>query len=276
MPGKFEALTELCLSQAQDLQRFVDSLPKEAWDVQSACGEWQVGDVIAHLAAASNLFGELIPAMTRSEAASNEWRIPNPSRQAEVAGDARALRQHLGDQGLRRYFRQGNDTFLRALQALQPEDADKTSPSVMGGRRTLYQVLGARLGEMAIHRWDMESRLKPDAGFPEKALQPLLGYLAGWRTFSFQKSAPHAPIHYRWDISVPAPSQWDLVLKGDSFEHARDSQARPDVLFHTDPVSYILISVGRLDLQQAVASGRVRAVGEKAAVAAYAPSFRNL
>ena len=65
-------------------------------------------------------------------------------------------------------------------------------------------------------------------------------------------------------------------MKGDSFEHVRNPAREPDVVFDTGTEAYILAGVGRMDLAEAVKSGRVKATGPAEAVAAYQGFFASM
>lgn len=277
LSNRFEELVKLCIDQAEGLLRFVQELPLSEWSKPSACGEWQVGEVMAHLNHSAHLFSRLIAGMASGVTEGDEaWRVPDPARQQEVADEAKGQRSEIGDAELRHQLLAGTTKFIEVLRALRAEDAEKTSDAAMGGRRTLYQVIGVRVGEIAIHRWDIESRVRAEAPLAPETLPTLMGYLAGWRMFSFQKVRPHAPVHYRWDITEPLTVKWDVVVHGDRFEHVRDARDVPHVTFKTDAETYVLVGVGRLDLRNVIADGRVEVNGSTADIDAYSRYFPSL
>ncbi len=277
MPTRFEELVQSCITEAERLDVFVNRLSDDDLETPSACTDWAVGDVLAHLTASAGMFARILGQMAaEDQTAEMEWRIPNPDRQAEVAEEARAFRRERGNAKLRAEFRENNATFIETLNTLRPEDADKTSTAAMGGRRTVYQVLGVRIGEIALHGWDMQSKLTPDFHLSPVVLPTLMGYLAGWRMFSFQKREPQPSVRYRWVISGDVSAIWDLEIDGESFRHTRDTSDEPDVIFRTDGEAYVLTGVGRMDLFEALASGRIKAEGPAKDIEAYASHFPPL
>jgi putative sterol carrier protein len=69
---------------------------------------------------------------------------------------------------------------------------------------------------------------------------------------------------------------WDLEIDGESFRHTRDTSDEPDVIFRTDGEAYVLTGVGRMDLFEALASGRIKAEGPAKDIEAYASHFPPL
>ena len=276
MPTPFGLLKEQSIAQLTALVPFVEGLSPEDWRTPSACGGWEVGEVVAHLASGTGMWAKLIPAMVRGEGAVGaDWSLPNPSRHDQVRADSVERRKQVGDDGLARELSENAARLIEALSPLTNEDADKSSAAAWGGQGSVKTTVGTIVGEVIFHRWDMESRVRPDAHLPAEAFPAIMGYVAGWRGFGFQKRDLPAPIHYRWTLSDP-PSTWDVLVKGDSFQHLRGPDRDPDVVFETDTEAYILAGVGRMDLVEAVESGRVKASGPADAVPAYQTFFASM
>lgn len=276
MPTPFGLLKEQSIAQLERLVPFVEGLSAEDWRTPSACDGWEVGEVVAHLASGAGMWAALIPAMVRGEGdAGADWSLPNPSRHDQVRADSVERRKEVGDAALARELTENAAKLIAALTPLTDEDADKSSPGAWGGQGNVKTTVGTIVGETIFHRWDMESRVRPDAHLPAEAFPAIMGYVAGWRGFGFQKRPLPAPIHYRWRLSDP-PSTWDVLVKGDSFQHLRNPEQEPDVVFETDTEAYILAGVGRMDLVEAVKSGRVKASGSSEAVAAYQGFFASM
>ncbi len=276
MPTPFGLLKEQSIAQLTALVPFVEGLSAEDWRTPSACGGWEVGEVVAHLASGTGMWAALIPAMVRGEGDGGaDWSLPNPSRHDQVRADSVERRKEVGDAALGRELAENAAKLIDVLTPLTDDDADKSSPGAWGGQGNVKTTVGTIVGETIFHRWDMESRVRPDAHLPSEAFPAIMGYVAGWRGFGFQKRSLPAPIHYRWSLSDP-PSTWDVLVKGDSFQHLRNPDREPDVVFETDTEAYILAGVGRMDLVEAVKSGRVKASGPAEAVAAYQGFFASM
>ena len=276
MPTPFGLLKAQSIAQLTALVPFVEGLSADDWRTPSACDGWEVGEVVAHLASGAGMWAALIPAMVRGEGdAGADWSLPNPSRHDQVRADSVERRKEVGDAALARELTENAAKLIAALTPLADDDADKSSPGAWGGQGNVKTTVGTIVGEVTFHRWDMESRVRPDAHLSPEVFPAIMGYVAGWRGFGFQKRSLPAPIHYRWRLSDP-PSTWDVLVKGDSFQHLRNPERDPDVVFETDTEAYILAGVGRMDLVGAVESGRVKASGPSEAVAAYQGFFASM
>ena len=73
-------------------------------------------------------------------------------------------------------------------------------------------------------------------------------------------SGPHltTPVRYRFVVTGLGPSKPDLVVEGNTLriEDAGDTPAR--VTIHCDTETFVLLVYGRLNLEAALASGRLR------------------
>ncbi len=276
MAATFEALRDQSVEQLLALPSFVASLTDEDWHTSSACAGWEVGDVVAHLAAGIGMWAGLIPALTTGAAYDGKsWSLPNPSRHDQVRMESVAHRTQSGDMGLKQELVDNTKMLVEVLGSLKAADAEKTSPAAWGGLGSVKHTLGTIVGEVVFHRWDMESRVRPEVHLPVDALPLLLGYVAGWRGFGFQKHDLPSPIHYRWRLDELSTT-WDVRVNGNSFDHLRDSKQDPDVVFETDTETYILVGVGRVDLEDSVELGLVKATGSAEAISAYTSFFESM
>lgn len=276
MAASFEALRDQSVEQLLALTPFVASLSDEDWHTPSACSGWEVGDVVAHLAAGTGMWAGLIPALTTGATYDGKsWGLPNPSRHNQVRMESVEHRKQSGDMGLKQELADNAKALLEVIGSLTASDAEKTSPVAWGGRGSVKHTLGTIVGEVVFHRWDMESRVRSEVHLPVDALPLLMGYVAGWRGFGFQKRDLPSPIYYRWRLDEPSVT-WDVRVNGNSFEHLRDSSQDPDVVFETDTETYILVGVGRVDLEDSVELGLVKATGPADAISAYKGFFENM
>ena len=276
MPTSFELFRDESVAQLRALVPFVESLSADDWSTPSACEGWEVGEVVAHLAGGTGMWATLIPALVSGSVGEGaSWGLPDPSRHDQVGAESVEYRKRVGDEGVKRELTDNATRLTEVLESLTADDAEKTSAAAWGGRGNVRSTVGTIVGEVIFHRWDVESRVRPGTHLPPDALPLLMGFVAGWRGFGFQKRELAAPIYYRWRLSDP-PATWDVLVNGDSFEHVRNATRDPDVVFETDTETYILAGMGRMDLADAVRSGRVKATGSAEAVAAYQGFFASL
>jgi uncharacterized protein (TIGR03083 family) len=107
--------------------------------------EWSIGQVLSHLGSGAEIFslflraglaGEPAPGMDRFQPVWDEWDAKEPARQAT---DALAA----------------DRAFLDELQALDEAQRSTWHMSMFGTDRTLSDLLMMRLGEHALHTWDV-------------------------------------------------------------------------------------------------------------------------
>ena len=89
--------------ESSRLTHYLHALPQEAWSPPSACAQWQVQDVVAHLVLGAEFYAESIARGLRGDMSPSEGLPPagtwNAASQAEAGGQRTITRrQQLGDQ----------------------------------------------------------------------------------------------------------------------------------------------------------------------------------
>jgi len=69
------------------------------------------------------------------------------------------------------------------------------------------------------------------------------------------------PVRYRFDVSSPVAVHEDLLVTGDSYEAVPSGSEPADVVFKCGTGNYILLMFGRLQVESAIASGRLSIEG---------------
>ena len=118
-----------------------------------------------------------------------------------------------------------------------------------------------RLKELAVHEWDIRAALEPEAHVSPASIPAIMTTISesiasGSLRWAFW-SGPY--------LTTPAislgeglgPSKPDVVVEGNTLrmEDAGDATAR--VTVRCDTETYVLLVYGRLDLEAALASGRL-------------------
>jgi putative sterol carrier protein len=83
-------------------------------------------------------------------------------------------------------------------------------------------------------------------------------------------------VRYRFSIAGPGPTEPDLVIDGSTIRMEGPGAASPDVTFRCDTETYILLVYGRLNLDAAMASGRVRIEGPRHLAMAFGQWFKGI
>ena len=263
------------------LTQYLHALPREAWSRPSACAQWQMQDVVAHLVGIAEFYAGSVSRGLQGDTAPPEGRPPAGTRTAasaaeDIAQRTIARRQQLGDQLLPAF--ETTDTALnRLLASLQPQDWEKPCYH-LGGLFPVRWFRDMRLAELVIHGWDIRSRMAPDAPLSPESLPVLLDVLGtltpGW---VFGPGASLAtPVRYRFAVTGPGLSTIDMVVAGKQARLDEVSDAQPDVTFRCATEAYVLVRYGRLSLADALTTGRVVAEGDQALAAAFGQWFRGI
>ena len=209
---------KLVHAESERLKEYLNTLPPEAWSRPSACEHWEVGDVVAHLSWAAGICAESISRGVQGDVSPVEGMPPmgsiSPGSANEFVGEQTiAHRQELGER-LLPTFVATTDRLNQLLAGLDEADWDKPCYNIF---RTwpVWVFIGSRFEELAIHGWDIRSRLEPEAHLSAESLPgcieripPRLGRLelADFRL----SSRPTAPVRYRFAVTgaVPVSTTW--------------------------------------------------------------------
>ena len=172
-------------SEAEQLAQYLYTLPPDGWGQPSACAEWTVGDVVAHLIMVAEMFrhtishglqGDLSPP-AGFPAASGE----TAARNELFAQRAIALRKSLGDQ-LLPTFSTRFDALHQLLTSLGPQDWEKPCYNMLG-TLPVRAFLTAQVTELALHGWDIRSRFDPSAHLSADSLAVFMRIIPGFVIF---------------------------------------------------------------------------------------------
>jgi uncharacterized protein (TIGR03083 family) len=277
-----EVTVQLVIAESERLIQYLDILPPEAWRTPSACDRWEVRDVVAHLAAQGQFYADMITRSLQGDASTPEGRpAPGTANAASFAegGAQRAIarREQLGDQVLAELHKT-NDHLNHLLTSLGPLDWEKPHYFNSLGIAPLRFRPDLRLFELALHGWDIRSQLEPDAHLSPESLPVAVGLVLGPLTTWIFRPSPRLPVplRYRFALTGAGARETDIVVTGDTASIEPTGAAAADVMCHCDTETFVLIMVGRLPLQAALAQGRLMATGEAAQVDAFAQWFGSV
>ena len=222
------------------------------WDAPSYCKWWAVKDAVVHVIGAINFLGGSIQAVLSGQ--------PAPAFDPERAGqpDAQLLAQprELVLIELQRVY----DEFAEYVEGL--DVAALAFPVQMSfGTFQVWQLVLVILNEIVIHHWDVRVGEQPDARLNPEAVPALVGLgIGGVGLLGHGEKADGT-----WQLDVDAPGGGPLTLRvqGDHVTAQPGSAASPVARVAMDGETFILLLWGRLDLAQAIDSGRVRIDGDR-------------
>lgn len=277
----------LALLQAEiaRITGYLQALPAQAWSCQSACEEWQVGDVVAHLTGGAEFYASNITRGLQGDTSPGPGRPPAGTGKAAlvataVAQRAIAERQSLGER-LLSTFEAANAHLVQTLASLTPANCD-TPCYHPGGIVPARNFADLRLKELIMHDWDIRSGLEPEAHLSTAVLPVILGTVAEslasgslrWAFWPGERLAQ--PVRYRFvltDADVPPP---DVVVQGDSLRLEPAGESHADVTLQGDTETYVLCMYGRLQLADAIATGRLHVSGDQALATALSQWFKGI
>jgi hypothetical protein len=132
-----------------------------------------------------------------------------------------------------------------------------------------------RLLELAVHGWDICSTLEPVAHLSVETLPVLsqrVGQLAvtflGLGAFRLHHTRAE-PARYRFALTESLSDGYDLVVGDDGCRMEPAGTASPHVSFRVDAETFVLMGVGRLQLETIIADGRVTIEGDRGLAQAF-------
>jgi len=281
----FAERAQLLLSESERIKQYIHSLSANALSQPSACSQWQVQDVVAHLISVAETYASNLSRGLQGDNTPPAGRLPAGQSNAASSADSIAqrsigMRQSLGDQ-LLATFDTTNDHLNRLLSSLRPE-AQQTPCYHPGGIVAAQQFMDLRLKELALHEWDIRAGLEPHARLSAASYPAILDTISesiasGSLRWAFWSGPTHAsPVRYRFLVKGPGPRQPDLVVDGNTLRMEDAGQAQPDVTFRCDTETYILLVYGRLDLNTAITAGRLVVEGDRDLAMAFGQWFRGI
>lgn len=272
-------------SESERIKRYIHALPAAALTCPSACTQWQVQDVIAHLIGVAETYAGSIARGLQGDTGPLPGRRPAGQTTAEVAAESIAQRsiasrQSLGEQLLSVYDA-ANDRLNGALAGLTPAQRD-TPCYHPGGMVKAQNFIDLRLKELAVHEWDIRAGLESKAVVSAASIPSILltiteSIASGSLRWAFW-SGPTlpTPVRYRFVVTGAPLSQTDIIVDGQTLRMEAPQGTPADVTIRCDVATYVLLVYGRLHLEDALASGQLVVEGDTTLVMAFGQRFRGI
>ena len=245
-----------------DIHRRLSEAPAEALNGPSACSEWDVGTVAAHLAGGATRQRDAMLRGANGEGGppAGEETLPTADQvQQSNAVNNVQTRNEWGDALL--------DNFQHNYQELD-DLLQGWSDWTIGcwhrrrGTISAESYVDLRIQELVIHDWDIRSGGVGSGELDPEGAVALLPASEMWYQLCFRPSAPLTTlVTYRFDIGEPegATLQHDVTVTGDTFTVAEVSPDRqPELTVRADAGTYLLCLYNRVDWNVAKRAGRLR------------------
>lgn len=263
-----EDRVKVAIAESERLKQYLSTLPPEAWSKPSACDRWEVRDVVAHLAWIAQAYAERIYQTLRGESSPPEGQPAPGSGIAASFSEGNAQRaisrrERLGDYVLSD-FNKTTDQLNQMLASLGPQDWDKPHYYVSLGMAPMRFRPDLWISELAMHGWDIRSRLEPEAHLSDESLSVLMDMVPGQLTRFIFSPGPRlpAPVRYRFELTGAGASNSDIVVEGDKAGMEPAGTGKADVTFRCDTETFILKAFGRLSTDTAVVADRLTIQGD--------------
>ena len=272
-------------SESERLKQYLHALPSATLSQPSACTQWQVQDVIAHLIGVAETYASSVSRGLKGDTSALPGHLPAGQGTAALSAESIAqrsiaARQTLGEQ-LLATFDTANDHLNGLLAGLGPEQWGIPCYHP-GGIVKAQNFIDLRLKELALHEWDIRAGLEPDAHLSPTSLPAILTTISesiasGSLRWAFW-SGPQlpTPVRYRFAVTGPGPSQSDIVVEGNMLRMEDAGGTTANVIVCCDTETYVLLVYGRLNLEAAVTSGRLTLEGDRHLAMAFGQWFRGI
>jgi len=278
-----DALTRrvtLVRAEAERLQDYLRTLSPAAWHHPSACAEWEVGDVVAHLARGAAAYLEWITRGLQGDTAPPASAVTAASENA-TAGTARraqraiAIRHSLGDQ-LLPTFQARTAQFHDFLVSLNANDWEQRCYHPTG-LQPVRRFVDLYITELGMHGWDIRSQLESVAHLSPESLPVFLDFMPDLIRWTFHPgSRLPAPLRYRFVLTDHVLHIYDIVITGDQAWLAQDGTDPAYSICQSDIETFVLLAFGRLPLPVALAQGRMHMAGTEESISTFAQCFRGV
>jgi uncharacterized protein (TIGR03083 family) len=272
-------LVQLLHSEAERLAQYLHPLPPDAWTQPSACEQWEVRDVVGHLTWVVEFYADTISRGVQGDTSLLADRPPGDGPEAAamnvyIAQRAIACRERLGEQ-LLATFRTRYEQLHDLLAGLSPQDWEK--PCAFWrfmGNIPVRAFLPLTMQELAIHGWDIRSRLETTAPLSAESLPVLMARLPvrfgvpGYATFRLDARAP-MPVCYRFALTGTVPGMYDILVENDKARMEPGGPASPHVTFRCATDIFVLMMYRRLTLEPVITAGQLAVEGEPGLTAAF-------
>jgi len=253
------------LGEAHAFKQYINALPPDAWEQQSACDRWTVGDVIVHMLNVNNAFITFISRGLQG--------IQTPPKGAAAPGTLSAssaaeiwhrsvltVRKRLGNEILAQ-FNVSSDHLDKTLAEVKDADWEKPCyhPAAVF---PVHRFLNAWTSELVVHGWDIRSRLEPEVELAPDAIPLVLKYIPSFAEWLFwpEGELPES-VCYRFELNGPGSRDIDIVVEGGKVDINNAADKPSDVRFRCRTETFVLLMYGRLKVKDLIASDQLLAEG---------------
>lgn len=260
---------------AANIREFLGGLSPEQLSRPSACDAWQVQDVASHLIGGAE---RQLGSMRRGRAGESgppEGFQPQPTDALSSTNADRDIerRERLGD-GLLTAFDAAYAELAGELDGFAASgDWDTLCWHMRRGAMSASDYVELRIQELVIHDWDMRSAFEESPSLDPRGIPALMDASPKWLGMAFRPDEKlDAPVTFRFDTGGKSLT---VTVEGDRFDF-REESGPAGLVLSCQPQDYLLFIYGRIDGQQALASGKLTAEGDTGLLPRFEAWFKGL
>ena len=274
-PNEIEHRVAMAKRLAANISAYLGELTPEQWELPSACGEWQVRDVVSHLIGGAERQAE---SMERGRSGDS---IPPPGfvapEPAELSA-TNAQRDIDRRNQLEGHFLESFDVSYEKLHHQFDQHSGDSWETlawhVRRGAMTAAAYVELRIQELAIHDYDIRSAFQPDAGLDPECVPVLLDMTPRWLGMCFRPSERlPKPVVYRFDTGSGI---YRMTVTGDQFVMEPGETPQADLNLTASGENYLLFTYGRMTADEGIGSGKLMAMGDPAHLDRFEVWFKGL
>ncbi len=260
------------VSELASFEEMVDGLSVPQCAEQSAESGWNNLDVIAHVQLALALYTKLLGAgasgwtggaIGKAFGSVTQTLVPAAAPVLNALNKAlpHVVTGALAPEAVKGQLLGTARELRKKLEQLQ--SVDYTKPIYYrGGPWPVSFFLAAILNELALHRWDIESRLVEDAHLSDASRSLLPWFYWGGTSFMFR---PPTGTSGSVSIALTDPEaelSW-VIGAGGAISKRRGVEPNPDVTIRAESGTFILVLAGRIPVDDALRITSLRLEGDE-------------
>jgi uncharacterized protein (TIGR03083 family) len=258
VPSRLESTRAAYVAQQHNVVAWLEALPAEAWGRPSRLGAWTVRDLGHHV---TDMTGMVVRGLAQGPVKDKALSIATytaawPDAATEIAERERHNAVGLSAADVLAKAEQAKTDLLSALDAVTDDN-----PTVMGrrGALRLSDMMVTRVNELVVHSLDLSASV-PDVD-PIEIDHGALGIACRMLTGILAERVPGHTVELR----VPPYAAIQCVAG------PRHTRGTPPNVVEVDAMTWVELATGRSAWAAAVASGKVRASGDRADISEHLP-----
>lgn len=271
LPMVPDRVRQAAIAELDRLQTFVRAAPADAWSRPSAAEGWTIGDVVTHLAVAMRYQSQVLGTAPSGKTTGSVWKAvgdltrtvgPTIAPAFHAANNAvtKLIDRTLTREAVLSQFNTAAGTLHGKLETIVPADYSKQI-TYFSGTWPLSFFLANIVNELAIHRWDMESTLNPQAHLDDDARSVLPWFY--WSGTPFMLRLPQgARGTVQALLSEPSLEMWWSVAPGSKGQFMGRAE-NPDVTITSASGMFVLVLAGRIKPLDALRFAAIEVVGKE-------------